>query len=523
MSKIFAAFGTMLTVAIISAVLTIWCARQAAFHLERTELAHQQYQGFLSLSNHTYQLFKQFGDALLIGDRDRGVGESQLAHLIRADIDRIRQITAREIELVGEEEFEELELLEEVETQIELLLGEYASAIEASADLSPADYWARLARILDQQVDRDFNRLIRIAIEEEAGEVAEVRAETTSLIRLYQVLAVVFAVIAVAAAGITLHSLVQDIRRPIARVLIGAKDFSMGYFQNRIEASGAPEILEIATALNRMADGIAQRESALAATNVRLERAVADRTAELESLLGTLRRSEANRRRLLADVSHELRTPLTVIRGEADIALRGSEKTLQEYREALARTRDAAVHTGRLVDDLLFVARQESGEVRLRKSRLDLVKLLRQVTDASHALAAHLSVALRFETDLREATAQADAERIRQVVAILLDNAMRYGSREVVLGLRTSPDGFVIWVQDDGPGMSEEEQAWVFERFYRGSNAAEKYADGAGLGLPVAKSIVEAHDGVITIDSRPGQGTTFAVTLPQRPRLEAVA
>ncbi|MBK1695613.1 hypothetical protein CKO09_12920, partial [Chromatium weissei] len=119
-----------------------------------------------------------------------------------------------------------------------------------------------------------------------------------------------------------------------------------------LTALSGSELDGVARALNRLADEIAVREQGLETSNRRLETAVAERTADLERLLATLKDAEASRRRLLADVSHELRTPLTIIRGEADIALRGVDRPSAEYREALTRCRDAATHTARLVDDL---------------------------------------------------------------------------------------------------------------------------------------------------------------------------
>ena len=276
-------------------------------------------------------------------------------------------------------------------------------------------------------------------------------------------------------------------------------------------------------AFNRMADEIKTRETALAQSNVRLEKAVADRTAELERVLGQLKTNEENRRLLLADVSHELRTPLTIIQGEADIALRGgASKPPEVYREALEKAREAAKHTGRLVDDLLFVARREAGQARLSIGEVDLALLVVEVIDENRSLSEGRGAGISFVGDVGRAVVRADRDRIRQVLVILLENALRYGDGRVEVRLHGAPSGYAVSVANDGPGMTEEEQARAFDRFFRGSNAAGRYREGAGLGLPVAKSIVEAHGGTIALRSGPGEGVTVSFILPARPRLEAV-
>ncbi|NJN46852.1 MAG: sensor histidine kinase [Candidatus Competibacteraceae bacterium] len=106
---------------------------------------------------------------------------------------------------------------------------------------------------------------------------------------------------------------------------------------------------------------------------------------------------------------------------------------------------------------------------------------------------------------------------------ILLENALRYGGSKIDVRLDRAPEGYLVAVSDNGPGMAEDEQARAFERFFRGSNAASRYGQGSGLGLPVAKAIVEAHGGKISLTSVPGQGLTVSFALPNRPPLKAVS
>ncbi len=377
--------------------------------------------------------------------------------------------------------------------------------------------------MLDVKIDKDFNQLIQEGIEDEAEEVRESREEAAAITKLFQVLATVFALLATVATMTSLWVLRRDIKKPIEKLLKGAGALSRGEFEHRIDTIGPIELGNVARAFNRMAAEISNRETALAQTNEHLEKTVADRTAELEQLLDTLKVNEVNRRRLLADVSHELRTPLTIIRGEAEIALRGQLKPPEVYCEALEKCRDAAEHTARLVDDLLFVARREAEETRLDVKAVDLATLLPRVVDKHHSFMAGNNKVVSFTSALGEAIIQGDEGRIRQVGMILLENALRYGGEEIEVRLDRAPAGYVISVTDNGPGMTQEEQAHVFDRFFRGSNAAANYGQGTGLGLPVAKAIIEAHGGKVALTSEPAQGLTVSFTLPTRLQLKAVS
>ncbi len=522
LTKLTLSFSGLLAVALVSAVLAFWSAHLAEHHLERSRLAHRVHEQYLSLSSHTYQLFKQFGDALLIGDRDQGSGEAALLAEIRSDISQLRTLIAEEVQLVGDEEIEELELLARIERHINVLLGEFARLQAGAAGSDPIGYETRLSEILDTRIDAEFQALIEEALAGEEEEVAEAEAELRVAIALFERAAVIAGLIATITAVSGVLVLRRGLTKPLQRLLHGAEAVGRGELGHRIGVPGDTELDRVAEAFNQMIAKVAERQDTLSASHEALEQEVSRRTAQLEKLLHTLRQTEANRKRLLADVSHELRTPLTIIRGEADVALRGGERSAEEYREVLNRTRDAADHTARIVDDLLFVARQEAGEVRIQPKEIDLAELVERAVESGRALD-ETTKTLTFEKVVQTAMLRADPSRVQQVITILLENALRYGGQEVHVRLDHAPGGFAVTVADNGQGLTEEELAHVFERFFRGSNAAIRYDGGAGLGLPVAKAIVEAHGGRIALTSDPGGGVQARFTLPDRPRSRQIS
>ena len=518
LTKLTLLFSGLLAIALVSGGLAFWSARSAEYHLERSRLAHRVLEQYLSLSSHTYQLFKQFGDAFLIGDQDHGAGETRLLGLIRFDISQLRSLIAQEVRLAGDEEIVEFQLLARIELQIASLVEEVyrLQANDKVGDLLTDK--TRLSKILDERIDADFEALIAEAVAGERAEVAEAEAEILSAVTLFQRLAIFAAVMAAITAVVGILLLRAALTRPLERLLRGAEAVGRGELAHRIDAPGDTELDRVAQAFNQMIAKVAERQDLLSASRDALEQEVSRRTAQLEKLLRTLRETESNRKRLLADVSHELRTPLTIIRGEADVALRGGERSAGEYREVLQRTLEAADHTARIVDDLLFVARQENGEVRIRPREIDLVEIVNRTMATAPALGETTKM-VAFDSAVETAKLRADPNRIQQVVTILLENALRYGGEDIRVRLDQAPGGFAVTVADNGPGLTDDELAHVFERFFRGSNAAIRYDSGAGLGLPVAKAIIEAHGGRIALSSDVGEGVQARFTLPDRLRL----
>jgi two-component system, OmpR family, sensor kinase len=522
-TKVVVLFSGVLTLAAISAAFVVLGGQQVRQSLDRVDLVHRSYEAHLALSNHTYQLFKQFGDAMMIGDLDRGAMEAELLVSIRRDIARIRETLVEEIRYFGDDRAEDLAHLAKIETKIAKLLSEYQVVIDAGLPQSTDD-WKRLSRILDERVDQDFARLIETGLDRQYDALVYQRSQNQERLRFVRFLSVTVAALGALAASVALWWVLRSFNKPINQLIDGAGAFAGGDHRHRIVLDGGGELDGVAQAFNRMADEISARHETLESANERLETIVATRTAELERLLATLRDAEASRKRLLMDVSHELRTPLTIIRGEADIALRGNAKKPDtEYRDALERCREAAIHTSRLVDDLLFIARHQSLETRLNLATVDLATFIPKVLEDCHGIWVDEQVDVTFTSELAAAGTEADPNRLRQVLMILLDNAHRYGGAKIALRLTQDPDGYRVDVSDNGPGLDADDMAHVFERFYRGQSAVQRYGAGVGLGLPVAKAIVEAHGGMMSVVSEPGAGLTATFLLPERSAREVAA
>jgi two-component system OmpR family sensor kinase len=228
----------------------------------------------------------------------------------------------------------------------------------------------------------------------------------------------------------------------------------------------------------------------------------------LESLEGAYRIQE----RFVSDASHELRAPLTVIQGNLELLHRQQSMPEVERAEALAEAEREAARLGRLVAELLTLARADAGVV-IKHNPVDLDGVVLEAFHEARQLAHGQILALEPFEPVR---VDGDEDRLKQLILILLDNALKYTSAEgrVTLGLRKRDGNAEIIVQDTGVGISAEDLLHVFERFYRADPARSRDPGGTGLGLPIARWIAEQHGGRLTLSSEMGRATTAIVSLP---------
>jgi signal transduction histidine kinase len=234
--------------------------------------------------------------------------------------------------------------------------------------------------------------------------------------------------------------------------------------------------------------------------------------ATFNEMLGSLDGAYQAEQRFVADASHELRAPLTAIQANLELLERRPDLPPEARREAVAEAGREARRLAALVADLLALARADAG-VALRREPVELDRVL---LDAA-AEARHLGRGPRLEVGALEPVAvQGDRDRLRQLLLILLDNALKYTppAGQVTVGLRRDGTAAELFVRDTGVGIAPEHLARVFERFYRADAARARDPGGSGLGLPIARWIARQHGGDVSLASEPGRGTTATVRLP---------
>ena len=274
--------------------------------------------------------------------------------------------------------------------------------------------------------------------------------------------------------------LIRAVARPLRSLRDAAQRIGAGDLSHRIPHSSHDEIGELAEQFNQMAEA--------------------------------LERDEQLRQRMMADIAHELRTPLAVMQGQVEALLDG---VFPLEVENILPIQEAVQLLSRLVSDLRDLALVDAGHLQLERGNVEAGQLVKRVVDRFRPMAAEQGLSLSLDAPSDEPTVYADAQRLEQVLGNLLSNALHYSARggTVQIKLAHDTDTLHLMVEDSGPGIEEDDLPHIFERFYRSDKARSRASGGSGLGLSIAKQLVEAHGGEIRVESRLGVGTIFTVRL----------
>jgi two-component system, OmpR family, sensor kinase len=510
-TKLVLAFLGLLSPAILMGLLLYWGPRQMEQRLERTLLAHNEVQAYLALASETYRHLQQLEYEVTLGQAVDQEVLSAGRHRLEEMLQHLRRLTLEELAFVGDSEPEEQEELERI-ARFEDLLDQAITAIARAGADGSAEEVHREMGVVDQRL----GALIDEVIADETGEAEVADAQARRLTGRLTVLAIVVVTISAICALITALWARRRIQAPIDALIEGTRTIARGGLDHRVIVSGRDELASLAVSFNWMMAELERRRTELERARADLEREVQERTRELRQSNDTLRRVDRDRRRMFADISHALRTPLTVIRGEAEVTLRGRECKMREYRGALHRIVETTVQLNTLVEDLLQLARSEAATLPSEPRDIVANQLVAEVVDDARALAAPRGLRITDVVPAEAIHVRGAADRLRQLLLILIDNATRYTPTggEIAIQLGAEEGYAVVSVSDTGVGIPPEELDLVPGRFYRGSNVTDLAPAGAGLGLHVAQSIAEAHAGGIAVTSAPGRGTTVRVSLP---------
>ena len=238
-----------------------------------------------------------------------------------------------------------------------------------------------------------------------------------------------------------------------------------------------------------------------------------------ETLNAMLSRLEASVRRITqftADASHELRAPVSLIRTTAEVAIQRRDRPADEYLEALEEILAESERTSQVVDSLMLLARADSGKEYLECVRVDACTVARGSAEQGEKLARSHGIEFKVNVPKGPVPIQADADALRRALLILLDNAVKYTPQggSVMMRLETS-DGFAVFsVSDSGIGILKQDLAHIFDRFWRADKVRSREQAGAGLGLSIAKWIVDMHQGSIDVESETARGAVFHLRIP---------
>ena len=373
-----------------------------------------------------------------------------------------------------------------------------------------------LSKYSEEEIDGKFQPMIDAAIDSERERAKLAREKLKSLVDRLHWVAILSSTLAGLFSIVALNVLVRGVKKPIEALLHGTDEIAAGNLSYRISLNTRDEFGYLATHLNHMAQELEFQQQKLREGRAILEKKVTERTRDLHQLNGELQRMDAARREFLADISHELRTPITVIRGEAEVTLRGRDREIEEYKDTLQRIVELAMQLNKYVADLLFLARTENTNLQFEWEDLDFSDLVSSAFDDIQVMALEHSIVVVLDAARTPLCVRGDKQRLLQVLFILGDNACRYSgsNTQITIKLWSEDNQAYLIISDQGIGIPASDLELVFDRYYRSQNTRGARDDGTGLGLPIARSILKAHDGKISAASAEGEGTTFTVTLP---------
>lgn len=230
------------------------------------------------------------------------------------------------------------------------------------------------------------------------------------------------------------------------------------------------------------------------------------------------RKLDKIRNDFVANVSHELRTPISMLQGYSEALIDDIASSEEERREIAKVIYEESLRMGRLVNELLDLARMQSGHMKLNMKSIPVAPFFEKVVKKFSGLAKEKQISLVTEIESTDEHFAFDPDRIEQVLTNLIDNAIRHTDEGGVVKIREYTDAKGLWIEvsDTGSGIPEEDLPFVFERFYKADKARTRGSSGTGLGLAIVKNIIDSHKGTIQVKSKLGQGTTFTIYLPRK-------
>ncbi len=498
-----------------------WGSNEVARYFQHSQTAYETFDDYEQLSQEAYRHFKQRMDRLITANpnSETGVESSKrrlfdAMHELRdsavktpskdgaseewtnkpAELEKVAHLTA--FLEASEYRFEEVERLR--------LQGKLTTAVQA------------LAKFTEEEIDGKFQPLIDAAIEAEREKAKKAKQELEVLVERSRWTAILASLTAALFSLVSGILLLRAFKKPIEALMKGTDEIASGNLEYRIALDSRDEFAYLASHFNQMAKELEVQQDKLREGRAVLEKRVAERTSELNLLNQELKRMDNARREFLADISHELRTPITVIRGEAEVTLRGQDRDADEYKDALQRIVELSMQLGKYVNDLLFLARADTANLQFEWNKVDLADLVASSVEDFQVMAEEYSIAVSLDAPAAPLWVRGDKQRLRQVLFILGENACRYSKPLGHIAVALWRDGkqACFSLTDQGIGIPAGDLERIFERHFRSSNAQHSRDDGSGLGLPMAKSILQAHGGQIAVRSVENSGSTFTVTLP---------
>lgn len=514
---------------LVQALSAYWLVQTAQHHEERSRVAHDMLTRFTDVSADKQRLKVWYAQLLLTGSATPAARDLLLVRLT-TNIRALRQLSATQVRLLGNDSpgssglgsSDTLDVLEKNFSNFQ------QRVVQAQTDRKPADnehIWTEMLGIFDMAQTLDVRVLLAAAIQHQSRLSQQADSDADAVVSRSNLVLVLMIMLSSAVAVAMAWYLVRHLKQPLDDLLLGTQRMKQGLAAElhpiSVPQRSQDEFGQLAQSFNTMAREIYQTRLRDRAENSRLEAAVSERTLQLTNANAQLQAADARRRQLFADLSHELRTPATAILGEAEIALRGVDKSSADYRLSLTNIASTTRQLSQRVNELLLLAREQFTAADVKLESVSFASVLQEAIAQARSLAQGTGVAVddvQTRLLISAGTVTTDATKLLQILMAIYDNAIRYTAAGgvVTTHITVTDEVLNIEISDNGIGLDESEAANVFQRNFRGTKARKMRSDGAGLGLAIAKNLADALHISLDLENRFGAGCCARIRLLRR-------
>jgi signal transduction histidine kinase len=478
-SKLLAAFLAIAALLIIMGAVGLQVLSGVNRRTEELIQLQRKIEAYRQVQHDTTSQLYSVATALLVADEQTLSSTLRQLNQFGYDVDHLEFVAKDEVELIEQFQRDYNRFIDVVTAVIELIRAGRASEARQMQLRESTPLADRLERLTNQLVNKA-----------EADVVAGIDASTQAY-QTAQWIVIAFAIGSIALALGLGYAISWSLVGPVKEIEAQLNQVAAGDFTQRVEVANRDELGALAADVNRM-------------------------SAELDQLYQQLELASKHKSQFLANMSHELRTPLNAILGYSELMADGAYgEPSGKMLGILKRLEANGKHLLGLINDVLDLSKIEAGQLVLELSDYSVQDIAQTVRSTLESLASDKKLAFKIETPTDLPPGRGDGRRLTQVLINLVGNAIKFtDAGEVAIKAEANNGSFYVSVRDTGPGISATDQAKLFQEFQQADNTITRKKGGSGLGLAISKRIIEMHGGKIWVESQPGQGSTFAFTLP---------
>lgn len=514
------AFAILTFFSLIQAGLTLWVAQESDYHIEKGRVSNRILTEFIDLGGNKQRLKVWLAQYLLTNDSSIDV-RNNLLFKMNNSLASLDKLLLRDSELNLGQSSEEIIIKEQI-TRYQTLkininkLEEAVTKIDKNAFKDPGQAWKFMIQIFDSLDGNDLRKLINDAIEIQKLRANEAETIAKNYITYFNTSVYVLTALLVLLSIMLSLAMQKAIKEPIRQLVQAAVEFSKGNMSYRIQNLPTNEFGILGQKFNELAIELERFRHDEIQKRAAIEIAVEERTQELKLAIEKLQQAEFERKIFLSNISHELKTPATAILGEASVTLRGSDKSLVDYKDSLKSIQVIGRQLSNRIDDLLLLARTDSNFFRIHLAPTKTLELKTYLQEALSIVDSSASVQFEVEEHLTEELVLVDKDRFIQLAVILLDNAVHYHTRQTPIQITLSTtDGWLhLQIINKSENLESIQFSKIFDRYYRSHHSRSVRPDGLGIGLHLAQTIVKAHYGKIQASAISNDIFSVHVELP---------